>query len=221
MDNLVSVDLGGLNHPLHPNWDVFHHIFTTAVHLRHLRLAHIVPFDLPSVPDLYSNSLQVLDIHIESGPFVLSLLRCMVLPSLTEMTVRGLKYRVELLLMCRSLLSKLVRFAIHGDIAFAYLLHDLFTSMPLLQVLDLSCAQYHIFVTYCHWSFVRFRSGGFNLRVLHTPNSSDLRSIREFCIYHDLACLLGLAPHLTFGTPTYVPNLILGGPTAHSLFSFS
>ncbi|KAJ7236469.1 hypothetical protein C8J57DRAFT_1247714 [Mycena rebaudengoi] len=246
-DNLVSLNFADLSYSTSIDWLTFHHLFSTATRLSYLRLSSVEQFDLPIQCTLLSPSLQVLDVDVDDSSFVLCLLQCLDVPSLVELTVRRVNSRLRLLLSCKVLLAGLVRLAIHGDIEMAYLLINLFDSMPSLKVLDLSASRYHVLVSYIHWSYFRFSDGGFPLRVLLTPNT-DLRTLHEFYQYHlerhdamigrmnlgglcvdraahtwesaDYSWLSARVPGFTLSTDTYSPVSLLSGPTAHSLFTF-
>ncbi|KAJ7660750.1 hypothetical protein DFH06DRAFT_1326020 [Mycena polygramma] len=160
LSKLVSVSLSqeyGL--PIF-DWAFFVSFFELAASLRFLQLADVSAVSVPASSVLHSSTLEVLDLTLQNDEFSKRILHILVAPRLRDLTVRALPSNLAHITSCRSTLSLVERFCVHGDIGQGPVLYPLFDSMPRLKVLDLENTYDHVFSSYCAWTHARAKTNG-------------------------------------------------------------
>lgn len=168
---LESVELTDFSCPATVDPCFLHTLFAIAINMRFLRLGALLPFPLPPSFRLYSASLRVLDIEFYHGSFSAELLSALDAPLLADLTVREVYQYVHSLLASPGVLSQITHFRVYSDIGDEVSLHQLFSALPRLRVLDLLHAHSHVFDAYSLWAASPLRSElpntTANLKELH------------------------------------------------------
>ncbi|KAJ7673351.1 hypothetical protein DFH06DRAFT_1124070 [Mycena polygramma] len=125
LSKLVSVSLSqeyGL--PIF-DWAFFVSFFELAASLRFLQLADVSAVSVPASSVLHSSTLEVLDLTLQNDEFSKRILHILVAPRLRDLTVRALPSNLAHITCCRSTLSLVERFCVHGDIGQGPVLYPL------------------------------------------------------------------------------------------------
>ncbi|KAJ7466348.1 hypothetical protein FB451DRAFT_1178494 [Mycena latifolia] len=137
---LVAVELANRSCPTPLHASTLQQLFSAADGLRELRLGALVPALWPSDIVLESSSLRVVDVEFQFHLCALaaSILSVMVVPNVTDLTVRNVGSYAYSLLDCRALLSRITRFSIHSETTpDPIFMHQIYSCLPLLNTLDM------------------------------------------------------------------------------------
>ncbi|KAJ7447635.1 hypothetical protein FB451DRAFT_1188167 [Mycena latifolia] len=210
---LQTVDITDFSCPSPMNPADLQMLFSAAVCMRSLRFGAMAPFDWPQNIALTSQSLRAVDIQLNRGILVASILRSMDVPNVTDLVVREVGPYAYSLLECQTILARITRFTIHDDFPDAVVLHQLLTSLASLDTLDLIHSTPSAFYGYCEWAFTR-------LRFLQPNAAADLVRLYLGAVDLDIVAILHV-PDFAF-TPTYTMSGstrdIVYGRSYHSLF---
>ncbi|KAJ7040137.1 hypothetical protein C8F04DRAFT_1178237 [Mycena alexandri] len=156
--NLVTCNISQGYSPSLFTWEFFVELFSTAIRLRHIKLADILVVALPGSSDqspLKSTSLQVLDLTLDADGFGVCFMKLMIVPNLSKLTLRVDRTNaVESLRLYLPKLHAVRRFCLHGSLGFDDDFYALFGSLPKLRVLDLQHADEQAFIAYCGWTYM-------------------------------------------------------------------
>ncbi|KAJ7099203.1 hypothetical protein C8R44DRAFT_888663 [Mycena epipterygia] len=141
-DRLVSLVLCDFPRMASFGWQFFSTLFGSAQHLRTLSMGNI--YLQPAFPTavLLCRSLEELDVRFLASMDLGHLLQCMDVPGLKVFTVRAFyQLDLEITLSCRHILSRVVRFNLHGWMGQSKSLWPLFEQLSAAQILDLTHAR--------------------------------------------------------------------------------
>ncbi|KAJ7156487.1 hypothetical protein C8R43DRAFT_1125688 [Mycena crocata] len=157
LDNLDEVEISDYSLPNSLDSSFIPLLISSAGRLRVLRLGALRPFQIPTDRQLRSYSIRVLDVEFGPSRFMTPFMASLDVPNLEDLMVRSVADSVHCLLTAPLLLSRLRAFRARAHIGDDHSLRQLFTSLPMLSVLDLRDVPSVVFTTYCDWAYSRLR----------------------------------------------------------------